>query len=72
MQGVRGDYKVPIPHDMDSHVLLVPCHGQTISITEKISYVEIQTILPKWNNEGTSERKSAIRKLVPTTQSPHD
>ena len=72
MPGVRRDYKAPIPHDMDIHVLLVPYRGQKISRTDEIPYVEIQTILPKWNNEGTSESKSDVRKLVPIAQSPHE
>ena len=71
MPRVRRDYNIPIPYDMDSHVL-VPCRGQTISRTLKIPYVEIQTVFPKWNNEGTSRRQSAIRNLVPIAESPND
>ena len=69
---VEGDYKVPIPYVMDSHVLIVPCRGQTVSRTDKIPYVEIQTILLEWNIEGTRKRQSVARKLVPTTESPHN
>ena len=72
MIGVERDYKVPIPYDMDSHVLLVFCRGQAISRTHEIPYVEIQTICPNWNNEGASKRQSAVGKLVPTAENPND
>ena len=60
------DYKVPIPYNMDSNVLLVPSPGQSVPRTHKIPYVEVQTIFPGWNIEGTGKWKSAIGKLVPT------
>ena len=65
MAGVRRDYKVPVPDNMDSHVLLVPYRGQAVPRTNKIPYVEIQTIRPEWNNEGAGKRQGAARKLVP-------
>ena len=34
--------------------------------------MEIQTILPEWNNEGTCQGKGAIGKLAPAAQSLHD
>ena len=72
MPGVRRDHKVSIPYDMDSDVLFVPCQGQIVSRTDKIPYVEIQTVLPKWNNEGTCQWKGAIEKLAPAAESGHD
>ena len=67
MLGVRRDYKVPIPYNMDSNVLLVPYWGQVVPRTHKIPYVEIQAICPNWNIEATGKWKSFIGKLVPTT-----
>ena len=57
---------------MDSHVLFMPCRAQTVPGTDKIPYVEIQTVLPEWNNQGTCQWKGAIGKLVPAAQSPHN
>ena len=72
MLGVGRNYKVPVPYVMDSHVLLVPCQGQTISRTDNIPYVEIQTILLEWNNEGTCQGKGVVGKLALAAQSLHD
>ena len=66
------NYQVPIPYLMDSNVLFVPCQGQTISRTDKISYVEIQTVLPEWNNEGTCKWESTVGKLAPAVKSQHN
>ena len=65
MLGVGRDYKVLVPNNMDSNVLLVPCWGQAVPRTHKIPYVEIQAIRPDWNTEGTDKWQSAIGKLVP-------
>ena len=68
MLGVGRDYKVAIPYNMDSNVLLVPGQGQAIPRTHKIPYVEVQTICPDWNTEGTGKWKSTVGKLVPIAQ----
>ena len=68
MPVVGRDYKVPVPDNMDSNVLIVPNWGQAVPRTHKIPYVEVQTIFPDWNIEGTRKRQSTIGKLVPTAQ----
>ena len=37
MPGVRRNYKVPVPDNMDSHVLLVPYRGQAVPRTNKMA-----------------------------------
>ena len=72
MLGVERDYKVPIPYNMDSNVLLVPYRGQAIRRTHKIPYVEMQAIRPNWNTKGIVKWKSAIGKLVPIALNPNN
>ena len=72
MPRVRRDYKVPIPDNMDSNVLLVPNRGQVVPRTHKIPYVEVQTIFLDWNTEGTRKWQSTVGKLVPTAKNPND
>ena len=57
---------------MDSNVLLVPRWGQAVPRTQKIPYVEVQTICPDWNTEGTRKWQIIVGNLVPIAQNPDD
>ena len=72
MLGDGRNYQVPVPYLIDSNVLFVICRGQEISRADKISYVEVQTIHPEWNNEGTCKWESAVGKLAPVVKSQHN
>ena len=72
MPGYGRNYQIPIPYFMDSNVLFLPRRRQTIPRTDQISYVEIQIVLPEWNNEGNFQGKGVVGKLAPAAQSPHD
>ena len=69
MPGVERNYKVPVSDNMDCDVPLVPSRGQAVPRTNKIPYVEVQTIRANWNTERNGKWKSTVGKLAPTTES---
>ena len=72
MLGVARDNKVLVPNNMDSNVLLVPSWEEAVPRTRKIPYVQVQTIFPDQNTEGTGKWQSTVRKLVRTAQNLDD
>ena len=58
------NYQIPMPYLMDSNVRYFPWRRQKFSRTNKIPYVEIQSVLPERKNEGACEWESAVGKLA--------
>ena len=66
------NYYILVPYVMDSNVRYLPRRRQKFSRTDKIPYVEIQTLLPERNNDGTCQQKSFVGKLAPIAKSTYN